>query len=336
MKKNRHIDICLNGGVESAITNGFENLNLTHRAFPEVNLEDIDTKVAFLGKELKAPFLIAPMTGGSTRAKKINKILATAAQKVGVAMSVGSQRVAIENPVLAHTFEVRDVAPDVLLFANIGAIQLNKGFGAAECSKAVDMIGADALMLHLNPLQEALQAGGDTNYSGLFERIKTAIKTLKIPVGLREVSSGISKETAAEFIDAGAHFIDVGGAGGTSWALVEGESNGSAQKKALAGAFSTWGISTAESIINIRSVNGIIPVIATGGIRSGVDAAKAIALGADLVGIARPLLNAATESIDEVIEYLNGIIDGLRIAMFCTGSENIQKLKKIKSKGDAK
>ncbi|MFQ5900415.1 MAG: type 2 isopentenyl-diphosphate Delta-isomerase, partial [Thermodesulfobacteriota bacterium] len=312
VKKDSHIHICLKGHVDGDISNGLEKYRFSHRALPEINLGEVDTRVKFMGKRLEAPILIAPMTGGSEQGKSINRTLARAAQDLGIAMAVGSQKIAIEEPLLAHTFEVRDVAPDILLFANLGAIQLNNGFGMGECTGVLEMIRADALMLHLNPLQEALQENGNCNFSGLLSKVEEVISIIDCPVILREVSCGISEKVAMEMVATGAAGIDVGGSGGTSWALVEGEVNNSQRIKRLARSFSSWGISTAESIGNVRAVDKKLPLIATGGIRTGVEIATAIVLGADVVGIARPLLPLAMDSVDVVVDYLKGIIEGLR------------------------
>jgi isopentenyl-diphosphate delta-isomerase len=327
-KKDLHIEACINGSVKGSISNGFEKFRFMHNALPGIDLGEVDTSVEFMGKRLSAPILIAPMTGGCERGMKINRTLAEAAQSLGLAMAVGSQRAAIEDAELTSTFEVRDVAPDILLFANFGAVQLNRGFAAAECGRAVEMISADGLMLHLNPLQEALQENGDTCYAGLLSKIKEIAEKIDVPLVIREVSFGISKSTAAEIVRTGVAGIDVGGAGGTSWALVEGYLNGDHQIKQIAESFSSWGVSTSESIQNVRDVDPDMPVIATGGIRSGLDIAKAIALGADMAGIARPLLQHAEESVEKVKKYLEGIIHGLRISMFCLGCRDIASLKR--------
>lgn len=326
-KKDLHIDVCLKGKVDGNLSTGLEGYGLVHNALPEIALSEVDTSTAIFGKRLNAPLLIAPMTGGCERGRVINRNLAKAAQGLGIGMVVGSQKAALKEPSLTDTFMVRDVAPDVLLFANLGAVDLNNGFGVEECMKAVEMIGADVLMLHLNPLQEALQDNGDCDFSGLASSIKDVVRQMDVPVVLREVSFGISEETAEKIAGIGAAGVDVGGAGGTSWALVEGEVNGG-RLRGLAQGFSSWGVSTASSIMNVRKVSKDIPLIATGGIRTGVDVAKAIALGADAAGIARPLLPLAMESADSVNDHLREVIDGLRIAMFCAGCRDLTDSKK--------
>jgi len=328
-RKSDHLRISLHKPVNSAdITTGLENFYFIHRALPEISLAEVDTSTQFLGHGLGAPLLISPMTGGTEEAERINKNLAYAAQKYGLAMGVGSQRAAIEDPRWARTYYVRDVAPDILLFANIGAVQLNYGYGIDECKRAVEMIGADALVLHLNPLQEALQPEGDTDFSGLLRKIEVVCRELPVPVIVKEVGWGISEEVARQLAQAGVAAIDVAGAGGTSWSLVEMHRASDDIGKGVAAAFSDWGIPTAEAIIMARRGAPQLPLIASGGIRTGVDAAKAIALGADLVGMAAPFLKPATESAEAVCAKVEEIITTLRIAMFCVGVKKVDGLKK--------
>jgi isopentenyl-diphosphate delta-isomerase len=267
------------------------------------------------------------MVGGIEEAARINRNLAAAAQTAGIAMSVGSLRCAIEDPALAATYRVRDVAPDVLLFANLGAVQLNRGFSPRECRAAMEIIEADALTLHLNPLQEALQPGGDTDFAGLAERIAAICGALEAPVFIKEVGWGISDAAARRLIEAGVAGIDVAGAGGTCWSEIE-RLRASDEKRAnVAGAFTGWGISTAESIRLVRQVAPNLPLIASGGIRTGVDVAKVLALGADVAGIAAPLLKAANVSAECALDFIDEVNDGLRIAMFCAGIDSIDELK---------
>lgn len=323
-RKEEHLDICLNKDITSTeITTGLDEYAFVHRALPEIDLADVDLSTTLLGKKLAAPLLISPMVGGIDTAKKINKNLARAAQSLGLAMGVGSQRCLIEDPSTASSYAVRDVAPDILLLANLGAVQLNNGYGVGECLHAVESIGADALVLHLNPLQEALQPEGDTNFAGLLEKIGLVCRELPVPVIVKEVGWGISEEVARGLASAGVAAIDVAGAGGTSWGRIEGYRSGASS---VSGAFSRWGIPTAESVIMVKRGAPGLPVIASGGIRTGLDAARAIALGAATVGLAATLLGPAGISAEAVAAVLKDVIDTLRVAMFCTGIVDIKNL----------
>lgn len=328
-RKQEHIQIVLDEPVAASVTTGFERYRLCHAALPELDLDEVDISTRFLGRSLRAPFLISGMTGGVERGAQINRRLAAAAQAVGCAMGVGSQRVAIEDAGRAPFFQVRDVAPDILLFANLGAIQLNYDYGPEECRRAVDMIGADALMLHLNPLQEALQVGGNTNWSGLLRRIEVVCAALPVPVAVKEVGCGISARVARQLAEAGVAAIDVGGAGGTSWSEVERHRAPTERLRRVCAAFADWGIPTAESLLMARSAAPAMPLIASGGMRGGVEAAKAIALGADLVGFAAPLLRAAAVAKDGAHELLIALCDELRVAMFCCGAGDLIQLRRV-------
>jgi isopentenyl-diphosphate delta-isomerase len=268
------------------------------------------------------------MTGGTQRAKAINRNLAMAAERHGVALGLGSQRAALADPALLSTYAVRDVAPDVLLFANLGAVQLNYGVVADDVRRLVSDVAADGLYLHFNPLQEALQPGGDTDFRDLLPKIAALTKRLDVPVIAKSVGSGISVPTARRLLDAGVAAIDVAGAGGTSWARVEGKRSGDARREELAETFAGWGYPTAEATVALRAAFAQTPIIASGGIRSGVDVAKAVAIGADLAGIARPLLEPATRSAAAVSEALALLIAGLRIAMFASGSRTLADLRR--------
>jgi isopentenyl-diphosphate delta-isomerase len=267
------------------------------------------------------------MTGGTGRAGAINQNLAQAAQARGIAMGLGSQRAALEDPALAPTYQVRHLAPDVLLFANLGAVQLNYRYGVDECRRAVEMIQADALILHLNPIQEAVQWGGDTNWAGLLKRIEQVCRALPVPVIGKEVGWGISETVARQLVGAGVAAIDVAGAGGTSWSEVEQHLTPDETMKRIACNFVDWGIPTAESLVMVRRAAPDLPVIASGGLRTGINAAKAIALGADAVGMASPFLKAATVSAVTVIATIDEITRTLRIAMFGIGAGSIAALK---------
>jgi isopentenyl-diphosphate delta-isomerase len=267
------------------------------------------------------------MTGGTELAHLVNTRLATVAQRYGLAMGVGSQRIALEQPELAPTFAVRSLAPDILLLANLGAVQLNYGCGLEDCLKLVELLEADALILHLNPLQELVQSGGDSNFKGLLAKIQQICAQLPVPVIAKEVGNGISAPMAKQLIEAGVAAIDVAGAGGTSWAKVESQRAKDNRQRHLGQVFADWGLPTAECITTIRSVNSTIPLIASGGLKNGLDLAKAIALGADLGGLARPFLVAAIESEAAVDELVKFLIAELEIVLFCTGNPNLSALK---------
>lgn len=327
-RKADHLRISLEEDVQfEGLTTGFERYQFTHQALPEMGFKEVDLSLNLFGKRLEAPLIISSMTGGIEPATKINRNLARAAQKMGVAMGVGSLRPAIDDPSLARTYQVREVAPDILLFANLGAVQLNYGYGVEECRHAVEMIEADALILHLNPLQECLQEEGNTDFSGLLARIEKVCRHLPVPVMVKEVGWGISEEVARRLAQAGVAAIDVAGAGGTSWSEVERYRAFSEARKNVATAFAQWGIPTADSIRMARRGAPDVALIASGGIRTGVDVAKAIALGADGAALATPLLKAANASWGTVREKLDEIIEELRITMFCIGARNLRELK---------
>ncbi|NOZ71725.1 MAG: type 2 isopentenyl-diphosphate Delta-isomerase, partial [Chloroflexi bacterium] len=309
------------------LTTGLEQFRFVHQALPEVDLEEIDTSISVFGKRLQAPLLISSMTGGTVEAAEINMNLAAAAEAAGVAMGLGSQRTAIEEPEQAYTFQVRKVAPNVLLFANLGAVQLNKGYGVEQCLRAVEMCEADALILHLNPLQEAVQAHGDWHWQGLAARIESVCRALPVPVIAKEVGWGISEETARLLRDAGIAAIDVAGSGGTSWSEVEYYRTSDPRRQRLARTFADWGLPTAESLRQVLAVAPDIPVFASGGLRNGIDIAKVIALGADLGGMAAPFLKAAVQSEEAVAEEIEAVIAELRVAMFASGAAHLEALR---------
>jgi len=326
-RKADHIRINLEEDVSSGLTTGLEHYQFTHQALPELNLKSIQLNTNLFGKILRAPVLISSMTGGIEEAGRINQILATAAQETGIAMGLGSQRAAIEHPELESTFQVRNTAPDILLFANLGAIQLNYGYGIDQCHKAVEMIEADGLILHLNPLQEAVQPEGNTNFKGLLNKIETICSSLSVPVIAKEVGWGISDQTARRLIDVGIAAIDVAGAGGTSWTQVEMFRAGNSSQARLAGSFLNWGIPTAESIRQVHRSCPDVIIFASGGIRTGMDIAKSIALGAKLGGIAGPFLRAAAISVDATIQTIREIQREIQVTMFATGTSSLEELK---------
>jgi len=335
-RKADHIKINLEKDVRSALTTGLEKILFTHEALPELDLERIDTSLSLFGKPLAAPILISSMTGGTSEAEIINLRLAEAAQEIGIAMGVGSQRAALEHPEQAKTFQVRRVAPDILLFANLGAVQLNYGYGVDECRKAVDMIGANALILHFNPLQEAVQDAGDTNFAGLREKIEEICKRLEVPVIAKEVGWGISERTARIFADCGVSAIDVAGAGGTSWSQVEMHRAPDEFTRQLAATFVGWGIPTAESILNVKKAAPAMTIFASGGLKDGLDIAKCIALGAALGGMAGQFLKAAAASTENVVETMNLTKKQLEVTMFAAGAGDLDSLRNVKLQGRSK
>ena len=317
-RKLEHLLICENYDVEfKNKTTGFEDIELIHNVLPEIDKNDIDLSTSVFGKKLDSPLFITAITGGHPTAKNINKQLAVAAENNGIALGVGSQRAACEHPELIDTYSiVRENAPDCLLVGNIGAPQLS----LAE--KAVEILDADILAIHLNPLQESIQPEGDLDARGYLDLIGQITQSVDIPVVAKETGCGISAESARALVGAGVDYIDIEGAGGTSWAAVE---TYRAEDRYLGEIFWDWGIPTAVSTVEV--VNAVdVPVISSGGIRTGLEAAKAIALGADAVGMALPFLknSASQEQLNKFIERFN---DSLRIAMFLVGANSIDELK---------
>lgn len=327
-RKADHIRINVEEDVGfKKVTSGFERYVFMHQALPELDFARIDTGCRFLDKELKTPLLISSMTGGTAEAYEINRILAAAAQEVGMAMGLGSMRAAIEDPDLSYTYRIRDKAPDILLLANLGAVQLNYGYGPEQCMRAVEIAEADGLILHFNALQEAVQPEGDSDFSDLLHKVEKVCSALSVPVIAKEVGWGFSSEMASRLASVGVSAIDVAGAGGTSWSQVEMYRAKSDRHARVAGAFIDWGIPTADSIQYCRSAAPDVPIIASGGIRSGIDVAKCIALGAKVAGIAGDFLRAAVDGgVSGVIEVAGAFTDELRIAMFCSGAADIDQL----------
>lgn len=319
-RKNEHLAICLEKSVETSVSAGFEKIDIRHLAMPELTLENIDTTQKFLGKTLKAPILISSMTGGSPEGGRYNQILAEAAEGFGIAMGVGSQRAAIEDSSLVETFKVRKVAPNILLFANLGAVQLNYGYTLDEVHLAVDMIEADAIFLHLNPLQEALQPEGNINFSGLLGKIEKMCEKLKVPIVVKEVGSGISAPLAKTLLDLGVAAVDCAGLGGTSWALVEAYRHQDPVMREICKHFSTWGITTGDCLLSYRSAGLKGEIIASGGLRFGMDVFKSLALGARLCGMALPFIKAAHQGPEVLHDAIESIIKELKIAMFNSGA----------------
>jgi isopentenyl-diphosphate delta-isomerase len=327
-RKLDHLRICLDEDAQfTNLSTGLERYRFIHQALPEIDLADVHLSSGLLGRPLDAPLIISSMTGGTEEAEHINLSLAEAAQQVGVAMGIGSQRAALEDPSLAHTYQVRRVAPDILLLANLGAVQLNYEYDLEDCHRAVDMIEADGLILHLNPLQECLQPGGNTNFSSLMTKIEEVCYHLGVPVVVKEVGWGISKRVAKMLAQAGVAAIDVAGSGGTSWSAVERHRGLDEKTDNIAETFADWGIPTAESVQMAREGAPDATIIGSGGIRTGIDAAKVIALGAHAAGIATPLLEPSTSGAASVISKLEEIIEELRMTMFLVGVSKIEALR---------
>jgi isopentenyl-diphosphate delta-isomerase len=324
-RKGDHIRLCLDPESQAPIS-VFEKYRLPYTALPELSLAEIDTSIKLLDKELQAPLIIASMTGGSEHGRKINTNLAIAAETCRVALGVGSQRIGLEKPVAKDTFElVRKHAPNAFIIANMGAVQLNYGHGVDSYRRVVEMVGANAIYLHLNPLQEALQPGGDSDFTGLLEKINNLVAKLNVPIFVKEVGHGISAEVALKLYDAGVMAIDTAGVGGTSYAWVESER---AKNPDFAKWFKDYGIDTDVSIQGVKKAKSSTPkyhdriVIASGGIRSPIDGLKAHYLGADLFSAAVPFLTPSINSPEEVIETVENWKQGLRIAMFASGLKN--------------
>jgi isopentenyl-diphosphate delta-isomerase len=327
-RKKEHLELCLDTtSVTGRFGTGLDRYSFVHNALPELDIDEIDVSTKFLGTQLQAPILISSMTGGFALARQVNRNLAAAAQRLGLAMGVGSQRVAIEEPSVADSFEVRDVAPDILLLSNLGAVQLNYGYTVDHCRRAVEMIGADGLILHLNVLQEAVQPEGNRNFKGLTEKIADVCRQLEVPVVVKEVGSGISAEVAGRLKQAGVKAIDVAGRGGTSWYAVEAQ-RAAKRGKAAETTFADWGIPTEEALVAVRQAVPDLQIVGSGGIRTGLDIAKCLALGADMGAFGQPLLAAALESPEKVVEFIRGIIYEIKITMLCVGAKNLDALKK--------
>jgi isopentenyl-diphosphate delta-isomerase len=327
-RKTDHIRINLEKDVSSDLTTGLEKIKFVHQALPELDLESVNLTQTLFGKQLAAPILISSMTGGTKEAGRINQVLAQAAQAEGIALGLGSQRAGIENPEVLSSFQVRKNAPDILLFANLGAVQLNYSYTIDDCRRAVEEVGADGLFLHLNALQEAVQPEGETHFHGLLKRIEEVCRQLSVPVIVKEVGWGISEQAASMLASAGVSAIDAAGAGGTSWSQVEMYRIQDEIQAQIASAFRDWGIPTAESIRNIKSAAPGMTVFASGGLRNGVDIAKSIAIGADLGGMAKPFLKTAAVSTEETIRLIKAFKREIQICLFATGSEKLSDLRK--------
>ncbi len=324
-RKAEHIRLALESRMQTDAS-AFDDYRFGHEALPELDFDAIDLSTEFLGRTLRAPLLISCMTGGTEIAARINRNLALAAEATGVAVGVGSQRKALEDPDKADSFRVRDLAPSVPLLANLGAVQLNYGIGLDGCRRAVEMIGADALVFHLNPLQEAIQPEGQCNFAGLLDRMAAVAHRIEVPVIVKEVGSGLSEATGRTLADRGFSILDTAGVGGTSWARIEAAR---ANDLDLGELFADWGVRTPESIAALARIGGLT-IIGSGGVRHGLDAAKALALGARMVGMAYRFLAAATESPERVIERVERTIRELKIAMFCLGARTPADLAQVR------
>jgi len=331
-RKQRHIRISLEENVKTDIGTGFDDVTLVHRCLPEIDFSEVNMEISLFGKHLKAPLIISAMTGGTSYSKEINRTLAAVAEKTGIGIGVGSQRIAIDKPEVAHTFRVvREVAPSALVLGNIGCPQISLGWGVEEAQICVDMIKADALSVHMNPLQEAIQVGGDTNYKGVLDKIKNITENLNVPIVMKETGAGIAHEEAEKLEAAGVAGLEISGVGGTSWAAVEhhiAREIEDSDMEFLGKALWNWGIPTAISVAE-TSLNTNLQIIASGGMRTGLDMAKAIALGADAVGMALPFLAEAVKGEKDLLEFIRKIVLEFRTVMFLVGARNIEELKKV-------
>lgn len=329
-RKDEHLDIVLTRDVGSGATaTGFDDIRFVHVALPELNLAEIDISTQFVGRTVAAPIMISSMTGGPARAGAINENIAIAAQALGLAFGVGSQRIALENGQSSGLGRrLRSLAPDVPILANFGAAQIRHWNGPDMARRAVDMIEADALIIHLNPLQEAVQGNGDRDWRNVLVGIETICRQVRFPVIVKEVGFGISGPVAKRLMEAGVSVIDIAGAGGTSWAAVEAERARTAKARAIAAAFRGWGLPTAVALRDVRQACPGAVLIASGGLGDGIDCAKAIRMGADMTALAAALLPQAVEGADALIAHLEIIIEQLRIACFCTGSADLAALRR--------
>jgi isopentenyl-diphosphate delta-isomerase len=328
-RKSDHIRIALERPVQGVgITSGFEDYRFLHSALPELAFDDVRLETRFLGRKLRTPLLISSMTGGTEEAGVINRRLAEAAEARGWTMALGSMRAALEREELAATFDVRQEAPSIPVIANLGAVQLNYGLGPDDCRRAVELSHADALVLHLNALQEVFQPGGDTNFHGLLGRIEEVCRLLDTPVGVKEVGWGIDAANARKLANAGVSFLDVAGAGGTSWSQVEKYRQADLLFREAADAFADWGIPTAECVRQVRAELPDMLLVASGGLTNGVDAAKAVALGADMAGFGRAMLREAATGGD-VEHQMERVELEMRAAMFASGAANLAALRSL-------
>ena len=322
-RKDDHIEQCLKDMEIDRKSSGLDDIKLPHRALPELDFNQVDTSITFLGKKLSFPFMLSSMTGGTSQETiTINQNLALAAQECKVALAVGSQRVMFEDKKAEKSFKLRDLAPSVPLIANLGAVQLNYGFGIDECRKAVEILDADALFLHLNPLQEVIQKGGDRNFSDLAEKIKKIRRDLEVPLMIKETGCGLSASDYKILLNCGIRYIDVAGRGGTSWSRIEHLCNKDDSNLGLD--FQDWGFTTAETLMEAKPFKNQLFLIAGGGIRSGIDLVKAMSLGASMGSAALPFLKAALKDKDAVVKLIEEYREQFKIALFLTGNKNVR------------
>jgi isopentenyl-diphosphate delta-isomerase len=330
LAKLKHVQACLLPSSQYEKSSGLEEVNLHHQSTAGLSLNDININTMFLGHVLKAPLMIAPMTGGTELGFLLNQRWAKAAEYFGLPLGVGSQRLALQDKRVEQSYKVREWAKTTFIFANLGAAQLLKSDVLDLVLRAVFMIEANALFIHLNPLQEACQQNGDRDWRGILEAISQLIKALepyRITVFLREVGFGLSESDVKSLINTGVHGLDCAGAGGTSWAKVESMCALDERYQRLGAVFGEWGIKTAQSIKNVRAVNKTIPLIATGGIRTGLDVAKALALGADIAAMAQPMLKMAMKGEEELYNFIEQILLELKVAMLANGAQNLSEIK---------
>lgn len=327
-RKDSHL-FCWSLDGRVGVSSGFEKIRFEHNALPEIDFDSIDTSTKFLGRKLDFPMVISPLTGGSQKSEKINIGLAEIANDFNIGLAVGSQRVMLEDPSCAKTFKVRNYAPRILVLANLGAVQLNYGYSVDECKRIVDMIDADALMLHLNSLQEVFQPEGNVNFADLLSKIEQVSSALDVPVIVREVGYGISASVAQRLYDVGVKIVDVAGSGSVSWAEVESARSDDIVMKRAAESFHNWGNSTAECVESIAAEVPKMKIIASGGIKTGVDMAKAIALGADICGNASDFLAKILKSRAECENFIEALKIELKTTMFCVGCKKLQDLRSV-------
>ena len=328
-RKAEHIDVVMNGDAAQArVSTGLDAIQFQHNALPELDLAAIDLSVDFFSRRLSAPIIVSSMTGGPEVSASLNLNIAEACHDLGLGFGVGSQRIALEG-ISTSGFgpELRKAAPNALILANFGAAQLRDWDGVRMAQRAVDMIEADALIIHLNPLQEAVQSGGDTNWSGLLAKIEQLGRDCPFPIIVKEVGGGISASLARSLVQVGVSAIDVAGLGGTSWAAVEAARAKTPHQRMIADAFRDWGIPTAIAIQEVRAACPDILLIGSGGLRDGIDCAKAIRLGADVTGVAATVLPGAVAGADQIRDKLSILVEQLRISCFCTGSADLAALR---------
>lgn len=333
-RKADHISICLKEDVESkGVSPGFEYIHLVHNAMPEINFEELDASTNIFGKTLKYPLLFDSLTGGSEEARSLNQTIAQVAEEKGLGMFLGSVRAALEDTSVKDTYTIaRDVAPNIFLALNIGAAQLSKGLDIDKLKSLVSDTKANAISVHLNPLQEVIQVEGEPNFKGVYGKIEFLTKNIGVPVVVKEVGTGISKETAAKLELAGVSCINISGLGGTNWATVESIRSkmlGDKSKSNLGAAYSGWGIPTVVSLIECASTVKI-PLIASGGLRNGLDLAKALVLGAKYGSIALPVLKLAKKSKSSLSSYVDQISSEFKTAMFLTGCKKVDELHRVR------